>query len=86
MISCLGGTLVHWDHLSTAAGAAGVGLKVFGVAGCSAGVAGAVGRGFSSSMDGLSGVAGDVDATPSAVVCNIVAGVEVFNSSVSSAG
>ena len=75
--------MVLWDRLSTGegagAGAADVSLAGCGVAGCLAGVAGAVGDSFSGGTDGLSGVAG---ATGGAVVvaCGTVVGVGGSNS------
>ena len=55
MIRRRGGTMVHWERLSTGidAGAAGVGLAGRGVAGCFAGLVGA-GDGFNGGADGLS--------------------------------
>ena len=70
--------MVLWDRLSTGegAGAADVSLAGCGVAGCLAGIAGAVGDSFSSGTDSLSGVAGVAGATGGAVV--VVCGTVVW--------
>ena len=79
VIRHLGGMIVCVDRLSTdiGAGAAGVGLAGFGVVGCFARVTVTVGDGFSDSTDGLSRVAGVVDATAGVVVCSTLPGVEI---------
>ena len=80
--------MVHWDRLSTGvgAGATSVDLGGLGIAGCFAGAIVAVGDGFSGSTDSLSRVPGVADAMAHVVVCSTLAGVDGFNSSVSSAG